>query len=163
MFIVNRGTPQGKTLTVGKYEGYLAEPPADKAHKDVAVLYLPDIIGVWQNSKLLVDEFAAAGYLTLMIDTFNGDPVGLRNAHDPEFDLPKWFKEGTHGGNPHTEPYVDPIVVTAIDYLKQTLGARKIGAAGYCFGAKVRSKHRFHTSSGLLTLEVSCSTLYKWY
>ncbi|KAJ0268518.1 hypothetical protein Brms1b_012823 [Colletotrichum noveboracense] len=47
----------------------------------------------------------------------------------------KWLQEGSDGQNPHTTETIDPIVQAAIKYLKG-MGIEKIGAAGYCFGAK---------------------------
>ncbi|KAG6353510.1 hypothetical protein INS49_005471 [Diaporthe citri] len=73
----HQGTPKGSNIRVaGKYDAYLAEPAPEKSHKNAAILFLSDIMGVWQNSRLLADEFAAAGYLTLLVDLFYGDPVG---------------------------------------------------------------------------------------
>ncbi|KAH7378976.1 dienelactone hydrolase [Cadophora sp. MPI-SDFR-AT-0126] len=138
----HEGTPQGKSIRIaGKYDAYLATPPPEKTHKDAAILYLPDIIGVWQNSKLLADEFAANGYLTLLIDTFNGDPVPLQKAHDPAYNIFEWLAHGSNGRNPHTEEAVDPIVEDAIKALKEDYGITKIGSVGYCFGAKYLVRH----------------------
>lgn len=99
-------------------------------HKDTAILYLPDVIGIWQNSQLMADQFAANGYYTLVPDLFNGDPVSL---NPPEgFDFMQWLTKGTDGNNPHTYEIVDPIVEKAIQYLQEK-GFKKIGAVGYCF------------------------------
>jgi len=133
-----RGTPTGEKITVaGKYEGYLATPAADKAHKDVALLYITDIFGIWQNSKLMADQLAENGYKTLIVDLFNGDPVPVERPAD--FDIMAWLQHGTGGKNPHTKEAVDPIVVDSIKFLKEEHGVKKIGALGYCFGAKVRA------------------------
>ena len=131
------GTPTGKSIKIaGKHDAYLATPPEDKAHKDVALLYIPDVIGIWQNSQLMADQFAANGYLTIIIDVFNGDPISLNR--DEGFDFMKWLNEGSTGDNPHTKEAVDPIIVDAIKALQDEYGAKKIGALGYCFGAKVK-------------------------
>lgn len=130
------GEATGVEVKVGQHIGYLATPDPAKAHKDTAILYLPDVIGIWENSKLMADQFAANGYLTLIIDLFKGDPVLLNPA--PGFDIFKWIEAGTKGDNPHTKEYVDPIVVDAIKWLQSEKGIKKIGAVGYCFGAKVR-------------------------
>ncbi|KAK0101679.1 hypothetical protein ONS95_006836 [Cadophora gregata] len=138
----HEGTPQGKSIRVaGKYDAYLATPPPEIAHKDVAILYLPDIIGVWQNSRLLADEFAAKGYLTLLVDTFNGDPLTLQKAHSPGYNILEWVAHGSDGKNPHDDAAVDPIVVNTIKFLKEEYGVKKIGCAGYCFGAKYLVRH----------------------
>lgn len=84
----------------------------------------------------MADLFAEYGYTTIVLDLFNGDPVGVNR---PEgFDLMTWLKQGSDGNNPHTVPYVDPIVEAGIKYIK-SLGVKRVGAVGYCFGAKVRS------------------------
>lgn len=127
----------------GKHDAYLAEPTPERRHKDTAILFLSDIMGVWQNSKLLADEFAAAGYLTLLVDLFNGDPVPVHKPddprHTPAFDVQSWLAHGSDGKNPHTEEVVDPIIVDSINVLKGEYGTTKLGAVGYCFGAKVRT------------------------
>lgn len=128
-------------LKIGsQWNAYLASPPADAkiVHNDAAILYLPDIIGIWQNSKLMADNFAANGYLCLVVDILNGDPVPLNRP--PGFDMKQWMSQGSDGNNPHTKAAVDPIVHAAITYLKDSLGVKRIGAAGYCFGAKVSMK-----------------------
>lgn len=113
----------------------MAKAPESKARAGAGILYIPDVIGIWQNSKLMADSFAASGYTTLIIDPFNGDPVPLNNKGP--FDFMKWLNEGSDGKNPHTTAQVDPIVVAGIKALRE-LGVDKIAAVGYCFGAKVR-------------------------
>lgn len=119
----------------------MAEPKGSKKHDGVALLYLPDVIGIWQNSKLMADQFAANGYYTVIVDTFNGDPIALN--HPGEFDFMKWLTQGSDGKNPHTKENVDPIVELSLNYLKEK-GFTKIGALGYCFGAKVSSARQTH-------------------
>lgn len=132
-----RGEPKGKIIQIdGTIEAYVATPAEQTARPDVGILYLPDVIGIWQNSKLMADCFAARGYLTVVVDLFNGDPVLLNR---PEgFDLGQWLAHGSSGDNPHTKEAVDPIVVKAIAALRD-MGVKHIGAVGYCFGAKVRT------------------------
>ena len=118
-----------------KWDAYLAAPSDEKAHKGVGLLYIPDVIGIWQNSQLMADQFAANGYHCLVIDVFNGDALSLNR---PEgFDFMKWLNEGSDGKNPHTTQAVDPIVEAAIKTMKEKHGVAKLGALGYCFGAKV--------------------------
>lgn len=83
----------------------------------------------------MADAFAAEGYICLVLDTFNGDPVPLQMPDG--FDIMKWLNEGSDGKNPHTTQAVDPIVVSGINYLKN-IGLEQIAAVGYCLGAKVR-------------------------
>ncbi|KAL5592798.1 hypothetical protein FOBRF1_013106 [Fusarium oxysporum] len=92
-------------------------------------------MGVWQNSRL-ADEFPSNGYLTLLHDTFNGDPLPVKAVANDEVDIFKWLTGGSTGDNPHNEPAVDPIVLYAIKALREEYGVKKLGAVGYCFRAK---------------------------
>lgn len=83
----------------------------------------------------MTDQFAANGYTTVLVDLFNGDPIEVNSMG--KIDLYKWLAEGSDGKNPHTMEVVDLIVEKALKYLKEEMGAKKIGAVGYCFGAKV--------------------------
>lgn len=131
-----RGEPQGSTIKIANdsISAYLATPPAGKGHKDVGILYVADIFGIWNNSKLVADEFAKKGYTCLIPDLFNGDQCP--DPRPSDFNIQQWFAGGSTGDNPHTAEQVDPIVVAGIEALKG-LGFSKIGAVGYCFGAKV--------------------------
>jgi dienelactone hydrolase len=86
----------------------------------------------------MADQFAANGYLTLLPDLFNGDAIPLNSFG--KIDVMAWLNHGSDGKNPHTKEYVDPIVEEAIKALKEQYGIKKIGAVGYCFGAKVRTQ-----------------------
>lgn len=127
----NSGEPSGsKTKISNSIEAYIAEPSGKTVHKETAILILPDVIGIWQNSQLIADQFAANGYYALLVDLFNGDPMSLNSS--PDFDFMKWLTSGSTGDNPHTLKEVDPIVEKSISYLKEK-GYKKIGAVGYCF------------------------------
>jgi dienelactone hydrolase len=147
---VSRGEISGKSVKIDdKHDAYLATATSEKEHKDVAVVILPDVIGIWKNSQLIADQFAANGYTTIVLDLFNGDPVPLNR---PEgFDLQRWIKEGSDGKNPHTAEAIDPVVVAAVKYLKSKHGAKKVGAVGYCFGAKVSTPARLWLRESILT------------
>lgn len=95
-----------------------------------------DALGLYDNCKLLADEYAAAGYTTLVVDLFRGDPLRLDEPGRPQQDIPEWIAQGSDGKSPHTQEQVDPIVLVGIQKLKE-MGFTKIGAVGYCFGAKV--------------------------
>jgi len=127
----NRGEPTGTTTEIdGSIETYVAEPTGKTVHKDTAILFIPDVIGIWQNSKLMADQYAANGLYTIIPDIFNGDAMSLNR---PEgFDFMGWLTKGTSGDNPHTVQAVDPIVEKSLKYL-QDKGYKKIGAVGYCF------------------------------
>ncbi|KAF9774373.1 hypothetical protein IL306_007638 [Fusarium sp. DS 682] len=130
----HEGEPTGKMIKLGSgLDAYIATAPEGKAHKGTGIVYLPDIFGIWNNSKLMADQFAANGYTTIIPDVFNGDVMPFPF---PEgIDVMSWITKGANGDNPHTPAQIDPIVVEAIKTLKEQ-GATKIGAVGYCFGAK---------------------------
>jgi dienelactone hydrolase len=75
----------------------------------------------------VADQFAANGYLVVAPDLFQGDPIPPNRGAD--FDMLTW--RGKHG----TET-VDPIVDGVIKELRTKYGVKKIGTAGYCFGAR---------------------------
>ncbi|KAM5373261.1 hypothetical protein ACJZ2D_007090 [Fusarium nematophilum] len=136
----SRGNPPGKDIRIdGKIDAYLATPVGGVAPQQ-AVLYLPDIIGIWHNSKLKADAFASNGYVCLVLDVFAGDPAPLNAPED--FDVMKWLTHGSNGNNPHTQNEIDPIVVSGINYLRH-MGIDDIAAAGYCLGAKVDAMRHF--------------------
>jgi dienelactone hydrolase len=70
----------------------------------------------------------------LIPDLFLGDKMPEPKPDD--FDIIGWIKNGTDGKSPHTPATIDPVIVDAINALKER-GITKIGAVGYCFGAKV--------------------------
>lgn len=115
------------TKLAGKFGAYVAEPRGETIHKDKAILISPDVIGIWQNSKLIADQIAAHGYYTILVDTFNGDALQLNRPAD--FDFPAWLRK-------HGIETVESSIDAAVKHLKEEKGFKKIGAVGYCFGAK---------------------------
>lgn len=109
-------------------------------HRNCGLIYVPNVFGIWQTSKLMADAFASRGYPCLILDIFNGDPVPLTMPEN--FDLNGWIAHGSDGNNSHTAEQIDPIIIAGINYMKG-LGLSKIGAAGYCFGAKVFTRPCF--------------------
>jgi len=126
--VKHEGEPTGTATKIGSTDVYIATPTGNNVHKDTAILFLPDVIGIWQNSKLMADQYAANGYYTLIVDQFRGDalPLGDRPAG---FSFPAWREK-------HTVETVEPSVELAIKYLKEEKDFKKIGAVGFCFGAK---------------------------
>jgi dienelactone hydrolase len=135
-----RGEPKGKLIKTadGKTDAYLATAASDVAKEGCGILYVADIFGIWQNSKLLADNYAAQGYTTLVVDLFNGDQLPLE--FPPNFNIMDWIQNGTGGQNPHTPAAIDPVIVSGIETLRQQ-GVNKVGAVGYCFGAKYVVRH----------------------
>ncbi|KAJ1328026.1 dienelactone hydrolase family protein [Microdochium nivale] len=132
--VKHEGTPTGSDIKIGNFAAYIAEPEKSNAN-GAAILYVADVFGIWQNSKLVADQFAANGFLCVIPDLFNGDQLAL-DALTPSFDIGKWIGGGSTGDNPHTPEIVDKIVVDSLNWIKSEKNISKIGAVGYCFGAK---------------------------
>jgi dienelactone hydrolase len=137
MSVFVRGELVGSMIKIADgINAYLAVPAVGREKKlGTALLYIPDIMGVWQNAKLLADQYAARGYLCLVPDIFLGDPVPINRPDD--FDVKKWIMQGSDGSSPHTSNIIDDIVKRAIWYLTSQHGVVKLGAIGICLGAKV--------------------------
>ncbi|KAK7702625.1 hypothetical protein SLS64_009588 [Diaporthe eres] len=116
------GEPRGTYETVEGIETYFVSPPAGRSNGNI-VLYFPDVWGFFKNGLLVMDGFADAGYLTIGLDYFTGDPVWKhrKDRHDtttePDFDYEAWKKK--HQG------FAAEAVPGWVDAVK----------AKYCFGA----------------------------
>jgi dienelactone hydrolase len=77
----------------------------------------------------VADQFAANGFTTIIPDVWEGDNVPLTFENGGDFDIPGWAKN-------HPPSTVEPICEAAIKALKEEYGVNKLGAAGFCLGAK---------------------------
>ncbi|GLA67148.1 hypothetical protein AtubIFM54640_010125 [Aspergillus tubingensis] len=124
----HEGNPTGETIFIGNVTAYVARPKSDiKAHQ--AVLILSDVFGIYTNSQLLADDFAANGYLAVLPDILSGDQMNIGDFEAGKIDIPDWISR-------HGTDAVDPIVEATLKDMRQELGIRRIAAAGYCFGGK---------------------------
>lgn len=110
-------------------ETYFAYPK-DNKNPEKAILILSDIFGIYTNSQLIADEFAAQGYLAVIPDLFQGDTVKIEDFESGKVDLQAWLPK-------HQTTHVDPVVEATIKHLREELGVKRIGGVGYCFGGKV--------------------------
>lgn len=60
---------------------------------------------------------------------FNGTPAPGDINGQPDFDVAKFLAD-------HSPEVTDPIIATAIDFLRTELGVKKVVATGYCFGGR---------------------------
>lgn len=121
------GTPTGKDITYGPTDVYVAEPAS--GDKSKAVLFLTDIFGLGLvNNKLLVDDFATAGYYTLAPDLFDKIVLNSEVMQKPGFNFPDFVGQFTPE---RTWAILEPFIAK----LKEE-GVKEFAAVGYCFGAK---------------------------
>ncbi|KAH8749248.1 esterase/lipase [Diaporthe sp. PMI_573] len=125
---------------VGRLEGYddlevyISEPK--NGSSDKGILILTDVVGhKFINAQLLADQFAANGYFVMMPDLFHGDPVPLN--HPEEFDIMAWINGACNKNKiAHLPGSIDPVVEKSLSVMRSKYGCKRIGAVGYCFGAK---------------------------
>ncbi|EEY23917.1 dienelactone hydrolase [Verticillium alfalfae VaMs.102] len=104
----HEGTPTGEDIKInaGKIAAYVAKPAADKNNAGAGIILIPDIFAISNNSKLLADQFAGAGYTTLIPDIFNGDEVFEWG----KYDIMKYITEGADATTP-----IRPSILAAWD------------------------------------------------
>ncbi|KAK2603371.1 hypothetical protein N8I77_009835 [Diaporthe amygdali] len=130
---VHVGTPRGTLETVLDVPTYVTKPAPDKA-KGHIVLYFPDVWGMSSNAKLLMDGFADAGFLTLGMDFFRGDPISKYRSSmgDPPpegFDQAAWRSKHWNFATENVPKWFDAV---RSKYGSETT---KYACTGYCFGA----------------------------
>ncbi|KAA8548573.1 hypothetical protein F0562_000160 [Nyssa sinensis] len=113
----------GIVQEIGGLKTYLTGPQDSK----LAILLISDVFGYEApNLRKLADKVAAAGFLVVVPDFFNGDPVDLSN---PRMDRESWRKaHGTDKGCDDAKA-----VIAAL----RSKGVSAIGAAGFCWGGVV--------------------------
>uniref|UniRef100_A0ACD5TH19 Uncharacterized protein n=1 Tax=Avena sativa TaxID=4498 RepID=A0ACD5TH19_AVESA len=121
---LNPACGQGKVVdSFGGIPAYVAGTEDSKA----AVILISDVFG-FEAPKLrkIADKVASSGYFVVVPDFFNGDPHAPGNTGKP---FAEWIKEhAPEKGFEKAKP--------VISALKEQ-GVSSVGAAGYCWGAKV--------------------------
>ncbi|PSR94798.1 Endo-1,3 like [Actinidia chinensis var. chinensis] len=113
----------GSVLQIGGLKSYVTGPP----HSNLAILLISDVFGYEApNLRKLADKVASAGFYVVVPDFFNGDYFDPANA---EWPLELWVQ--SHGTDKGFEEAKQ--VVAALE----SNGVSAIGAAGFCWGAKV--------------------------
>ncbi|SCV74627.1 BQ2448_7656 [Microbotryum intermedium] len=149
--VLHAGTPKGSMTTVDGVDVYVSLPAAGKYDETLAVLYLGDIFGIYDNAKLICDGFAENGYATYFPDYLNKDPVPLEEMNAGRFDLGAWVGRCfplalSHPSGElillfeiqsknHTEAHTRPTLDKVIAALKKH-GVTKFTCTGYCYGGK---------------------------
>jgi len=128
----HEGTPQGKFEKISGVDCYIATPTGDYA-KDTVVVFVTDVFGPQLvNAQLLADGFANNGFKVVVPDIFGGDcwPADAMTGGVPnvqEF-MQAWFAK--HGSD-QIRKEIDPVIAAL-----KAGGATRIGATGYCLGAR---------------------------
>jgi dienelactone hydrolase len=117
------GSGVGSVTEIGGLKAYVTGP----SHSKLAILLISDIRGYEApNLRKVANKVSAAGYYVVVPDFLYGDPYVPDN---PERPFPVWIKShGTDKGFEDAKP-----VIAAL----KSKGITTIGAAGFCWGAKV--------------------------
>ncbi|XP_031389454.1 endo-1,3;1,4-beta-D-glucanase-like isoform X2 [Punica granatum] len=120
---LNPSCGSGRLEKIAGLNAYVTGLPESK----LTVLLVPDVFGYEApNLRKLADKVAAAGFYVVVPDYFYGDPYNPENAERP---IAVWLKDhGHHKGFEDTKPIIEAL---------KSQGLSPIGAAGFCWGAKV--------------------------
>jgi dienelactone hydrolase len=129
---LHNGQPLGKFSEVANVTTYITHPPSGKSNGHI-LLYFADVFGMFTNGLLVMDAFAAAGYLTVGLDYFNGDPVYLHREDGKWTDQSQTFEQWLAKYQAVAEGYIPKW----IEAIKAQFGNQdtKYACVGYCFGA----------------------------
>ncbi|KAK9459660.1 dienelactone hydrolase [Lipomyces oligophaga] len=123
----HHGAPEGEIVEYSDIDIYVAKPAGGEPTK--AIIYLADIFGMpFINHKIISDNFAKEGFLTVLPNLFGDDPAPF--PRPPDFDFPKWRSV-------HNIEYTEPLIEKAFAYTKDKFpSVTKFFSVGYCFGGK---------------------------
>lgn len=108
---------------------YMAMPTCTVGANDTGLLYLTDVFGVQlAENRLLADSFARQGFITVAPDMFQGQPAPS-DINDPTFNSTAFIAA-------HDVGVTDPIIANTINFMRTSLGVRKLAVVGYCFGGR---------------------------
>ncbi|KAM0962895.1 hypothetical protein ACFX2A_022435 [Malus domestica] len=127
---LNPSSGTGHVESLGGLDSYVTGSP----DSNLAVLLISDIYGFEApNLRKLADKVAAAGFFVVVPDFLNKDPYAPEDANRP---ISVWIKDhGPDMGFEDAKPVLEAL---------KSKGVSAIGAAGFCWGAKVvveLSKH----------------------
>ncbi|KAG9664705.1 alpha/beta-hydrolase, partial [Aureobasidium melanogenum] len=135
------GTSRGTIRQIGGVDTYISTPDPSGTANGKVLLYFPDAFGLYKNACLMMDQFAAAGYLVLGVDYFNGDGVAKHTTtplSDPTFDFEAWTQKHLHSSEVIAEIWVKSVVE---EFAGEGV---RFGCVGYCWGARFVS-HQLST------------------
>ncbi|XP_024024561.1 endo-1,3;1,4-beta-D-glucanase [Morus notabilis] len=120
--VMDPGSGEGSVEELGGLKVYTSGSPSSK----MAVILISDVFGYEApNIRMVADKVAASGFFVVVPDFFHGDPFAYSN-NKP---LAVWLKDhGTDKGFEEVKPVVEAL---------KSKGFSSLGAAGFCWGAKV--------------------------
>jgi len=123
--VKHEGETVGEVKTIGNFKAYYSYPK-DKSTTN-AIVIITDVLGYeFPNVRLIADQYAANGYLTVVPNLFGNNPAAYGS---PGFDLMGWLKN-------FPAEVIDPIVDATIKELRGAGGAKTVAGVGYCFGGR---------------------------
>ncbi|XP_060671639.1 endo-1,3;1,4-beta-D-glucanase-like [Ziziphus jujuba] len=116
----------GHVEKLGGLDSYVTGSPDSK----LAILLISDVFGYdAPNLRKLADKCATAGFFVVVPDFLHGDPYVIKNAESPLEGFDVWFKDhGTDKGVVEAKSVIEAL---------KSKGVSSVGAAGFCWGAKV--------------------------
>ncbi|KAK5698697.1 hypothetical protein LTR17_019861 [Elasticomyces elasticus] len=129
---LHNGDPKGSFERLADIETYVTKPSPEKDNGHI-VFYFPDVFGFFVNGLLVMDTFAEAGYTTIGLDYFSGDPIYMHRdgpkVPQEGFDFEKWLAKYQKYAKEHVDGWIAAV--------KQKYGkaGTKYACTGYCFGA----------------------------
>lgn len=140
---LHEGSTQGSVSTVYGLSTYVAGKKGDKV-----VVMLTDVFGYdLVNTRLLADEYAAAGFYVLLPDFFQGDALPAEVEHQmipPESAAPRgFFKAVSETASAagkfapwlyrHRAAVSRPLIDGYLRDLRSDIADAKIGGVGFCW------------------------------
>ncbi|KAG6432209.1 hypothetical protein SASPL_103783 [Salvia splendens] len=127
---LNSASGNGKVEQFGGLSSYISGP----ANSIAAVVLISDVYGYEAPSlRKIADKVGAAGFRAVVPDFFHGDPYV-----PDQKPITEWLKDhGPDQGFENAKPVIEAL---------KSKGITKIGAVGFCWGAKVvveLSKHPY--------------------
>ncbi|KAL8725116.1 MAG: hypothetical protein Q9166_007558 [cf. Caloplaca sp. 2 TL-2023] len=140
----------GRVDYIGGLDTYIAEPKGGS--KARSVVFISDIFG-WEftNTRLLADEYARAGFYVYLPDFHQGDslPISFLQNVEPPLKKQEQLSVADKATNAavvpttlgpwlvkHREGVSRPLIDGFINTVRMTPGTDKIGAVGFCWGAR---------------------------
>uniref|UniRef100_A0A2N9HC54 Dienelactone hydrolase domain-containing protein n=1 Tax=Fagus sylvatica TaxID=28930 RepID=A0A2N9HC54_FAGSY len=120
---LNPNSGAGHVEQLGGLSTYVSGSPNSK----LAILLISDVYGYEApNLRKLADKVAGAGFYVVVPDFFHGDPYVPDSAERP---IQVWLKDhGPDKGFEEAKPVIEAV---------KSKGVSAVGAAGFCWGAKV--------------------------